>query len=507
MSVIFEAKNIVKKFNGVPALKDGNLVCREGKITGLLGANGSGKSTINKCITGVYRKNGGTMTYMGEEVDFKNPMEAKRAGISMAFQNLSLLPDLTVWQNVVMGFETKKGCFLDDKEAKRITKEILDEFMPGFDYNRKVSELSPAEMQIVEITKAISQKPKMLILDEPTAALEQSQVKALFSYMKVLAERGVGMVFTSHRMWEVMEMCDDVIIFKDGEVAGRLDFEKDEKDSDYIIKCITGDENKKVSEKREYKALPDENVLEVKGLRYGNKIKNVSFNIRKGEVLGIGGLSGQGQEELLLAIAGNYNDIKCESATLNGKPARIKLPNTAIEQGILLVPGDRQLEGLLMDKSIYENTILPKAALKREPFFIPEKRYKKECVDAQTLLSTKYNEMTDLVSGLSGGNAQKVVVSKWLSVDMKLLILSDPCKGVDVGAKKDLYTFVQKLADEQGIAVLLYASDNEELIENCDRVLVMYEGKFVGELKEEEITDVALVELTMRGGQTEEEGA
>lgn len=507
MSVIFEAKNIVKKFNGVPALSNGNLVCRSGKITGLLGANGSGKSTINKCITGVYRKNGGTMTYLGQEVDFKNPMEAKRAGIAMAFQNLSLLPDLTVWQNVVMGFETKKGCFLDDKEAKRITKEILDEFMPGFDYNRKVSELSPAEMQIVEITKAISQKPKMLILDEPTAALEQSQVKALFSYMKVLAERGVGMVFTSHRMWEVMEMCDDVIIFKNGEVVGELDFEKDGKDADYIIKCITGDENKKVSEKRVYKKLPDENVLEVEGLKHGKEIRNVSFNIRKGEVLGIGGLSGQGQDELLLAIAGNYQDIRYNKVTLNGEPARIKSPSTAVEQGILLVPGDRQIEGLLMDKSIYENTIIPKVSLRREPFFIPAKRYMKECVDAQTLLSTKYNTPSGLVSELSGGNAQKVVVSKWLSVDMKLLILSDPCKGVDVGAKKDLYTFVQKLADEEGIAVLLYASDNEELIENCDRVLVMYEGAVVGELKEEEITDEALINLSMLGGRNTEEDA
>lgn len=500
MSVLFEAKHIVKKFNGVPALADGNLVCRSGKITGLLGANGSGKSTINKCITGVYKKNGGTMIYQGKEVDFKNPMDAKRAGISMAFQNLSLLPDLTVWQNVVLGFETKKGGFLNDKEAKGITKHILDDFMPGFNYNRKVSELSPAEMQIVEIAKAISQRPKMLILDEPTAALEQSQVKALFRYMRILAERGVGMVFTSHRMWEVMEICDDVVIFKNGVVAGALDFEKDEKDADYIIKCITGDENKKVFEERVYREIPDENAFEVKNLRYANIVHHVDLHVKKGEIVGIGGLSGQGQDELLLSVAGNYPDVKYDSAKIFGKDAPLKSAGKAIEEGILLVPGDRQLEGLMMDKSIYENSILPKVGLKREPFFIPKKRYVKECTDAQEVLSTKYNQVSDPVSGLSGGNAQKVVVGKWLSVDMKLLILSDPCKGVDVGAKKDLYDFIRKLAEEKGIGVLVYASDNEELIENCDRVMVMHEGHVVGELTGPEITDEALVNLSMLGG-------
>lgn len=507
MAVLFEAKHIVKKFNGVPALKDGNLVCRSGKITGLLGANGSGKSTINKCITGVYRKNDGTMTYLGKEVDFKNPMEAKKAGIAMAFQNLSLLPDLTVWQNVVIGFESKKGCFLDDAEAKKITKEILDDFMPGFDYTRRVSELSPAEMQIVEITKAISQNPKMLILDEPTAALEQSQVKALFSYMKRLASKGVGMIFTSHHMWEVMEMCDDVIIFKDGEVVGQLDFDKDEKDADFIIKCITGDSDKKTNSTRVYRDIPDEKVFEIKNLRYGNKIHHVSLDIKKGEVLGIGGLSGQGQDELLLAIAGNYNDVAYDEAKIGEEKAKIHSPHSAIAQGIVLVPGDRQLQGLLMNKSIYENSILPKIGLDREPFIIPKKRFVEECVEAQKLLSTKYNKIEDAVSGLSGGNAQKVVFGKWLSVDTKLLVLSNPCKGVDVGAKADMYNFVQKLADEMGIAVLVYASDNEELIDNCDRVLVMHEGAVVGELKGAQITDEALVNLSMLGGHSKKEGA
>lgn len=502
-SIILEAKNIVKEFNGVPALSDGNLVCRRGKITGLLGANGSGKSTISKCITGVYHKNGGTITYMGQEVNFKNPMDAKSAGIAMAFQNLSLLPDLTVWQNIVMGFEKQKGFFLDNGDAKRTAAEILEDFVPGFDYNRKVSELSPSEMQIVEVAKAISQKPKMLILDEPTAALEQSQVETLFKYMRMLAEKGVGMVFTSHRMWEVMDICDDVIVFKNGEVVGKLDFDKDEKDADVIIQMITG-EKKVISEKRTYKKLPDVRTIDIKSLNYKGILKDISLYIKKGEVLGIGGLSGQGQEELLLAISGDYKDMKSR-ITVNGEETVLNAPHKAIERGILLIPGDRQKEGLMMQNTIYENHILPKAALKKEPFILPAKKYREECLESKKVLSTKSDGIDCPVSSLSGGNAQKVVMGKWLQVDTSLIVLSDPAKGVDVGAKKDMYDIVQNIVDEKNVSALLYASDNEELINNCDRVLVMHEGRIVGELVGEEITDEALVDLSMKGNHREEE--
>lgn len=479
--IILEAKNIVKEFNGVPALSDGNLVCRSGKITGLLGANGSGKSTISKCITGVYHKNSGTITYLGKDVNFKNPMDAKKAGIAMAFQNLSLLPDLTVWQNIVMGFEKKKGFFLDDSNAKHTAAKILEDFVPGFDYSRKVSELSPSEMQIVEVAKAISQEPKMLILDEPTAALEQSQVEILFKYMRMLADRGVGMVFTSHRMWEVMDICDDIIVFKNGEVVGRLDFDKDEKDADVIIQMITG-EKKIVSEKRTYKEIPDERTIDIEHLNYKNVLKDISLHIKKGEVLGIGGLSGQGQEELLLAISGDYKDMKSR-IKVNGEEVLLNAPHKAIERGILLIPGDRQKEGLMMQNSIYENHILPKTALKKEPFILPKKKYREECLESK----------------------KKVVMGKWLQVESSLIVLSDPAKGVDVGAKKDMYDIVQNIVDEKHISALLYASDNEELIDNCDRVLVMHEGCIVGELVGDEITDEALVELSMKGNHKEEE--
>lgn len=495
MAIILEAKHILKKFNDVAALSDGNLICREGKITGLLGANGSGKSTISKCITGVYHKNGGEIIYLGKKVDFRNPMETKKAGISMAFQNLSLLPDLTVWQNIALGFEKKNGVFLDDKDSKERSRKILDEFMPNFDCDRLVSALTPAEMQIVEIAKAISVNPKMLILDEPTAALGQTQTKLLFKYMRLLAQRNVGMVFTSHRMWEVMEICDDIVVFRNGKVVGSMDFEKEPKDEDKVIQLITGEEKKTIQKHIYFQAK--EELITVSKLSYKDKLRNINLKIGKNEVVGIGGLAGQEEEELLLALAGNYSDLKA-SVDIDGEKVMLDSPEKAISHGIVLVPGDRQKQGLMMTKSIYENSILTKVASPTEPFVIPQKKYMSECEEEKDILHIKCNSINDSVGGLSGGNAQKVVLGKWIHRNIKLLILSDPAKGVDVGAKKDLYDFCQKLVKERGISILLYASDNEELINNCDRVIIMHDGEIVGELEGDEIQDAAIVSSSLR---------
>lgn len=239
-------------------------------------------------------------------------------------------------------------------------------------------------------------------------------------------------------------------------------------------------------------------------MNYKGILKDISLHIKKGEVLGIGGLSGQGQEELLLAISGDYKDMKSK-IKVNGEEVLLNAPHKAIERGILLIPGDRQKEGLMMQNSIYENHILPKAALKREPFVLPKKKYREECLESKKILSTKSDGIECPVSSLSGGNAQKVVMGKWLQVESSLIVLSDPAKGVDVGAKKDMYDIVQNIVDEKHISALLYASDNEELIDNCDRVLVMHEGSIVGELVGDEITDEALVELSMKGNHKEEE--
>lgn len=492
---ILEAKNIVKRFGGVTALSNGNITCREGKITGLLGTNGSGKSTISKIITGVYLPDGGTITYQGKEVAFRDPIEAKRAGIVMAFQNLSLIPDLTVWQNVVLSFEQRKGVFLDNQAAREKTRELIDQFVPGFDIERKVIQLNSSEKQIIEIIKAISEEPRLLILDEPTAALEQAQVKALFWYMKKLASEGVAIIFTSHRMGEIMEICDDIVVFNNGKNTGSIDFEKDGKNQDEIIGLITGD-IEVTSEKHKNEDISEETKFEVKDLQYQEILKHINLSVKKGEVLGVGGLQGQGQVELMLALAGNYKKIKGQ-AILDGKEISLKSPKTTIREGIVFVPGDRQTEGLMMQDSVYQNMIMPKLAMKKQPLFTPVKKYQKEAEEVVKILSIKTDTIDQKVNNLSGGNQQKVVVGKWIPFDINVLLLSDPAKGVDIGAKQDLYDFVLKLAKEKGISVILYASDNEELVDYCNRVMVMYEGSIIKELSGDDITNANITKASL----------
>ena len=493
--MILEVTGIRKCFGGVVALSDGNLVCRRGRITGLLGANGSGKSTISKIITGVYCADCGEIKYGGKTVNYKNPNEARRDGIAMVFQNLSLVPDLTVWQNIVLGAEQKKGMGLDNKTAKKISEEIINKLHPGLDINKKVNQLNPGEMQIVEIAKAISAEPKLLILDEPTAALEQAQVKNIFAYMRELAWHGVSMIFTSHRMWEVMDICDDVIIFRNGENVASIDFDKEGKDAEKIIDYITGDA-KKVDYEKVNKEISGEPVLSIKEMNYGKLLRNISFELKKGEVLGIGGLAGQGQNELLLALAGAYSDMKCDSE-IKGKKVKLTRPVNAVRNSILLVPGDRQLEGLFLKDSLYTNIIFPKLALKRQPLFTPSKKYRMECESIVKSLSVKAHNIDTPVGTLSGGNQQKVVVGKWLTFDINVLLLADPAKGVDIGAKRDLYQYILDMVREKNTSVILYASDCEELIQYCDRVLIMYEGQIIDSLEGERINEDDIVSASM----------
>jgi len=494
--IILETIGIKKCFGGVVAVSNGNLKCQKGKITGLLGANGSGKSTISKIISGVYSADAGEIIFNGKSVKYKNPNEARKAGIAMVFQNLSLVGDLTVWQNIVLGVEAKKGLFLNNEISKEKSKAIVDQLLPGLDINKKVYELNSGEMQIVEIAKAIVEEPKLLILDEPTAALELAQVKSLFSYIRMLAKKGVAIIFISHRLWEVMEICDDVIIFRNGENVASINFNKDGKDPKKIVSYITG-EAQKLKVKKNHNKITEETVLSIKGLNYGKFLKDITFKLKKGEILGIGGLTGQGQLELMLALAGNYPDVRCD-VEINGKKIKLNKPASAISNGILLVPGDRQREGLFLSHSVFTNIIFPKLGLEYQPLFIPYKKYRKECEQIIDTLSIKTSSMDTPVSSLSGGNQQKVIVGKWLSFDINVLLLADPAKGVDVGAKIELYQYIINQVKEKKMSVILYASDNEELIEYCDRLMIMYEGQIIANLEGDDINNDTIIATSMR---------
>jgi len=493
---ILEATGIEKHFGGVTALAGANLQAERGKITGLLGANGSGKSTMTKIISGVHAADAGEVWFDGRVVKYASPHDAKRDGIAVVYQNLSLVANLTVWQNIVLGNERKDKLFVDDHHAREVSRHIVEELLPGLDIERQVSGLSPGELQIVEIAKAISEEPKLLILDEPTAALELAQVKSLFSHMRRLAQRGIAIVFTSHRLWEVMDICDDTVIFRNGENVASVDLDKDGRDTEKIIGYITGEMEKSRAAVKKQTSPEQESVLEIKGLSHGGALHDISFRLRRGEILGVGGLAGQGQRELMLALAGFYPDLTGD-AILNGKRTRLTRPKYAIKNNILLVPGDRELEGLFLQHSVYSNIVFPKLSEPKEPLFMPRSKYREECRETVDALSIKIGGLNLPVRTLSGGNQQKVVVGKWLSFNTEVLLLSDPAKGVDVGAKRDLYEYIVNRVRESKMSVILYASDNEELVDYCDRVMIMYEGRIVEVLEGDEIQADRIIESSM----------
>jgi len=492
--ILLEAIHIEKRFGGVVALADGNLVCTKGKITGLLGHNGSGKSTISKIVTGMYFADAGKIIYRGKEVHYRHPIDSRRDGISLVFQNLSLIPDLNVWQNIVLGMEKIKGVILDDRQAKELAASVIEKLHPGLDLNKKVSTLRPGEMQIVEVAKAMSSDPELLILDEPTSALDKNEVNRLFTCMRELAARGVAIVFTSHRIDEVLEICDEVTIFKSGYNVCSLDFSVDERDENEIIRHIAGTEEK-VNARDRKSTASDEVCLSVRNINFAKNLIDINFDLHKGEILGIGGLAGQGQRELMMLLSG-FLHAKSGEIELEGEKLNMRNPRQAIEHGITLVPGDRQLEGLFLSKSVYYNLIFPDAVMDKA-IMIPKKRYEEECHKIIDRLGIIVENLGTEVNNLSGGNQQKVVVGKWLPFETKIVLLDDPAKGVDVGAKADLYTTYQEQARDNRTAIILYASDYNELIDYCDCVLIMYEGRIVKELRGEQITDNNIIEASI----------
>jgi len=293
-----------------------------------------------------------------------------------------------------------------------------------------------------------------------------------------------------------MEICDDVVIFRNGKSVVSIDFDKEGKDPEKIVNYITGEVEKIRVEKNRTK-ITDETVLSIEDLNYGEFLKDVSFKLKKGEILGIGGLAGQGQRELMLALAGNYAGVRCD-AELNGKKIKLNKPSNVIRNGILLVPGDKQLEGLFLKHSVFINMIFPKLGLSRQPVFTPNKKYRKESKNIIDLLSIKTQNIDVPVSTLSGGNQQKVVVGKWLPFDTNIWLLADPAKGIDIGAKMELYQYIVNQVKEKNISVILYASDNEELIEHCDRLLIMYEGQIVATLEGDNINDDVITATSLR---------
>jgi ribose transport system ATP-binding protein len=494
---LLEVKSLRKTYGNITALRDGNMICREGSVCGLLGANGSGKSTFSKMISGVVKPDGGEIRFNGEVIHFSSPEDAMRKGIIMVHQHLSLIPELTIWENMTLGAEpVRNGGFLQNKESQRIAQEFLSKFSSTLSIHMKVKDLSIAQKQFVEIAKAISKKPKLLILDEPTAPLEQSEVAKLFAVIHELKKKNTSIIFISHRLWEIKSLCDHVVVFRNGETVGHIDFETDGKNDRQIISMISGTEPAEGEHSDKLQTIrSEETMLEIKDLTRGKVFENVNLTIKKGEIVGIGGLQGQGQEELLLGISGLLRK-DAGKIELDGTEINLKHPKQAVRAGMVLVPGDRHKEGLFLQHSVLLNLIFPQLSTKKTGFFLNMKKFKAEANEVMNRVDIVPRDSAKLVQFLSGGNQQKVVVGKWLPLSPKVLLLSDPTKGVDIGAKRELYDTVRALA-RSGTSVLLYASDNEELMDVCDRVLIMFEGRIVDEIQRSEYSEERFISSSM----------
>lgn len=478
MSALLEMKGISKRFLGVRALKGVDFELRRGEVHALVGENGAGKSTLMKVLTGIYQPDDGEIFFEGKPYAVKNIGEAQALGIAMIHQELNMMNDLTVAQNVFIGREIKKGFWLKDAEMVKETQKIFDRIGIKIDPKMQLGRLTVGKQQMVEIAKAVSRDCKLLILDEPTAALTQTEIEELFRIMEDLKAKGIGMIYISHRMDEINRISDRITVMRDGEYVGTVDTASVTKDD--VINMMIG--RVVYEDPKTHSEVPDdaEVVLEVKHLSSGNAFNGVSFTLRRGEILGFSGLMGAGRTEVARAIFGADPHDGGE-IFVNGKRVNIKTPEDAVKLGIGYLSEDRKRYGLLLDKSITENSALASIDKYTKGIFINDRRAKAEAKEENLKLRTKTPSMDQLLKNLSGGNQQKVIIARWLIRNSDILIFDEPTRGIDVGAKSEIYTLMNQLT-KQGKSIIMISSELVEILRMSDRVLVMCEGKKTGEL-------------------------
>lgn len=483
---ILKLEQINKHFPGVHALKNARFDMHAGEIHALLGENGAGKSTLIKIISGVYRPDTGDITMYGNPMRFNNPREAKNNGIATIYQELGLYPELTVAENIFMG-HTPKRAFgplqVVDWEAMEARAEaILAELnIHDLDVRRKIGTLNVGNRQRVEIAKALSLDARILIMDEPTAALTESDVERLFAIVRLLRERGVGIVYISHRLQEVFELADRVTVLRDGEYVGTR--QVSETTEPQLIRMMVGRTIDSLFPKVDSEIR--DVVLEVRDLVREPLTRGVSFKVHAGEIVGLAGLVGSGRSEMAQLIFG-ITPAQSGEILVNGKPVKIRHPSDAVRHGIAYVPEDRALQGLIRQMTLAQNNSM--AVLKHisKAGFIDFRAEQNLATDAIRKLSIRAYGPRQIVNKLSGGNQQKVVVSKWLASNPRLLIMDEPTRGVDVGAKAEIHRLMSQLAAENGLAILMISSELPEILGMSDRVLVMRQGRIVAEFNRDE---------------------
>jgi ABC-type sugar transport system ATPase subunit len=503
---LLRVERVSKTFPGVLALQDVSLEVYPGEVLGLVGENGAGKSTLMKILSGVYQPDGGEIVLDGKPVTLHSPRQAQDLGISIIYQEFNLMPNLSVEENVFVGREPNTGKFVRWRELRRQTTALLDQLGVALDPGAIVRDLSVAEQQMVEIAKALSLNARLVIMDEPTSALTETEVAALFDIIRGLKARGLAVIYISHRLDEIFTICDRVTVLRDGQLAGDLPIAA--ATPDRIVRLMVGrplgDIFRPEEAERRLEALaarPPAPVLEVRGLsRTGTVqdaaaivLEDVSFTLRPGEIVGLAGLVGSGRTEIARALFGADAYDRGE-ILVAGQPVRIRSPRGAIRLGMGLVPEDRKLQALILNLAIRENLGL--SMLDRLSRFGivrlgAERALARRMVEA---LRVRTPSIEQKVLNLSGGNQQKVVIAKWLALHPKILIMDEPTRGIDIGAKAEVHGLMHRLAAD-GVAILMISSELPEIIHMSDRVLVMRQGRIAGELAHDEATQEAVMAL------------
>jgi ribose transport system ATP-binding protein len=482
---LLEMVDISKSFPGVKALQNVNLKVHRGEVLALLGENGAGKSTLMKILSGVYKKDSGKVIIDGSEVEIQGIKHAEGLGITIIHQELSILPNLTVCENIFLGNEKfSKGTRRINKDLmKERSKSFLDQIGCNIDPDTLVKDINVGEMQMIEIAKALTKNSSIIIMDEPTTALTDVETKKLFEVIRKLKEKGMAIVYISHRMDEIFQICDSITVLRDGKYVGDVETEKVTKDD--LITMMVG---RKLEEQFPYKEVDKTaTLLKVENLSLGNRVKNASFEVKAGEILGVAGLMGAGRTELAKTIFGDYKK-NCGEIYVDGENVNIKSPKDAINYGICYLSEDRKKEGLILNMSVRENMTLSNLKTYQNNLMKINKRSERaEVKEYIQKLSIKTPTQDQLIKNLSGGNQQKVILAKWLMLSPKVLIIDEPTKGIDVGAKKEIYEVLNELKSA-GKAVIMISSDMAEIIGVSDRVMVMHEGKITGELGRNELT-------------------
>lgn len=494
---LLSMERISKSFNGIKVLDSVSFSLRKGEVHALMGGNGAGKSTLMKILTGVYKADEGEIFIEGKKVSINDTEDAKRNHIAMIFQEFSLIPTLTVAQNIFLTREPKNAIgILNDKQCIAKTKELLGELEVDINPTDIVGNLGVGYWQMTEIAKALSQDAKILIMDEPTSSLTKKETEILFNIIDKLKKKGISIIYISHRMDEIFQICDRITILRDGK---RIITENcDQINMETVIQHIVGADLDKAFEWKERSYSTEGTpVLEVKNLSSGTKVKDISFRLYPGEILGVAGLMGSGRSEMVRAIFG-IDPIDSGEIFVKGKKHTIKSPTDAIAAGLALIPEDRRMQGLILQHSVKENIILPILSKIKKGIFLDDRKANKVAEKFVERLNIKTDDIFKTAGLLSGGNQQKIVLAKWLANDPDILILDEPTIGVDIGAKTEIIDIIRELADN-GKSILVISSELPELLAVSDRVIVMHEGRVVKELKRKEIYSEEVLQHAIQG--------